>query len=465
MSVFITCNGNTYSDLKELTFAPEFDPTLESMPICQFGAEIVTTDAADTFKGKDAYLYENRFGTDKLLAGCYTVTEAEQIAPGVVRILVESLLKYLDSRVLPAKLYSWTDVDVFFQDIYAGETEEETETVRMWDEDEPPIRYVGPSGGIRIKGFFPRQTARERLRTYCQAEGYYVIQWGANTQYGLAVNNYQGRSLENNITLLPEETYKQPVVKRISDIGIVRIIGYNSHTTTYHSQEDGWEKYTIREGWSDPNTGLTQDEEAMYYRPYTQEYTINDGSDGIAEIKNNLSIMNSSSVLPYYLLPAVRMAFFTHYEVELDALCMLDASFTTKTAKMWYPGELIAFSIDDGGTYYCGMIKSADYTFRKMTRARLKIMTDMTPTATATVIIKYESSKSGLGPYTVFAQKKYVLPANAKLWYTIPEYIHAYDGDKPILLKYEGSVHIDYASAGAASTVTERTFTYTYTIQ
>lgn len=455
MSVFITCRGNTYSNLKDVKFAPECDPTLETLPICQFSADIVTTNAADTFKGREADLYENRFGTDKLLAGCYTVTEAEQIAPGVVRILAKSLLQYLDGRVLPAKLYtSYINVEDFFEELYSGQTEEETEAVWVWDEDDPPIRLV--SGTLYIQCFFPRQTARERLRTFCQAYGRYVIQWGANSASGLAVDIYQESSFDeyyHKYTLLPEETYKNPIVKRVSDVGTVRITGYNSHTYTYGDQSNGWEKYVIQEGWADPNTGLTLDEVAVYYRSQTWEYTINDGSGGIVEIKDNLSITGPS------VMQAVRLAYFSHYEVELDALCVLDAeNDNRRTGKLWEPIQGIAFSVDDSGQLYYGVVKSVEYTFGKLTRARLKIMTDMTPKSTATVVVNYGYYKNGV--FTVFNQKSYAVPASYRLSVSAPKYATAFDGDELIHLTRSGNYGFQSPLSGAAGSVS--TFNIAY---
>ena len=455
MSVFITCNGYTYDNLKNLTFAPEYDPTLETLPICEFGAEIVTTDAAQTFKGADANLYENRCGTDELLAGCYTVKEAEQIAPGVVRILAKSYLDYLDGRVLPAKLYTSTvTIDDFFKDLFIGEVVEECEAMWVWDDDAPPIRYNG-STYIHSGHFFPRQTARERLRTYCQATGNRVIQWGGNTVYGLYVTRDTRNTLTNTNVLLPTETYKQPVVKRASDIGIVRVTGYKNFTETYQSQEDGWLKYTIQEGWADPNTGLTQDEDALYYKPSTYEYALNDGSKGIVEIKDNLSMKPVTESTR----TAVVMAYFTHYEVELEALCTAKQNYSnTNYSRYFWPGELLAFSIDDSGQVYCGMIKAAEYAFGILARVKLTIMTDMLPISTATVELNYKYTKDGGD--VVFLRKVYHLPPLAYMRYPIPEYMHTFDGDEPVTLRSTYSVHISGTIAGNAGTTQSHDLNY-----
>lgn len=446
MSVYIVCNGTTYSDIKSVSFAPEDDLTLNTLPICQFSVDVVTSAAADSFKGKYIHLYESRIGNPILLAGKYTVTEAEQVTPGVVRIIAKSFLDYLDSRTLSAKIYSGVSSTNFLIDIFSGPAEDETSGTIEWDTDDPQITGAGGT----LYGFFPKQTARERLQMFCQAHRYYVAQWGPDSASGLKLVLRTASTFTNGDYILPEDVYMRPTVKRVSDVGILRIYGTSSYSTSYARQEDGYEKYVITEGWTDPSTGLTQGEQAIYYKRNMYEFTSSDGTDGVSEIKNNL-YMNTSQAQN---IPFIKLAHFARYEVELETLCTYDMHSGVGVNRVWHPDSFVNFCIDDSGQRYCGVVRSAEYTFGKMTKAKLKIVTDMVPADTGTLILDFNCSG-----YGTIMQRTYHLPPNQSLYMYLPQKITCWIADNVVNFKrHSNSVSSFYAPSAGNTTTYQVTY-------
>lgn len=437
MSAYLVINGYTYNDIKSLSFVPEYDPTLNTLPICEFSAEIKTTSPAGNFKGLEAALYEKRFASNpSLLAGAYKVSDAVQVGHNIVRVTAQSLLAYLDKRVMPPFLYSGMTPENFFIDLLTGATVEEQEETMIWDSTNPQIRLLNYVG-LTVGGLFPQQTARERLQMFCQAESLRVLQWGSNSQYGISLMYTNATEYSGGTMIQPEDTFARPVTSKISDVGELRIEEYYDHTTTYHEQtaDNGWKKYVFQEGWADPDTGLTQDEIAVYYTYQTRTYDFGTAGQykGIAEIKNNLSMGHSDN------LNGLRTAYFSHYEVELDALCDFYPSGQNLVDRQFFPGDIVSFYLDaDSGSVYSGLVKSANYMFGKCSaRATLKILTNLQPIQTGTLTVNYIYYYSAGVTHTVLT-KVYRVPAYGMVLIPIPAQITAWDGDE---LVYLTSIH------------------------
>lgn len=370
MSVYITSGGATYDDIKSLSFVPEIDPTMSTLPICEYSVEIVTSVSASAWKNRTVSLYETGINSDILLAGSYTVFDAEQLSPKVVRITAASYLRYLEKRTLPAQLYSNMPLNDFLIDICEGDTIDSTADVIIWDDDEPPIRIVNIYGAV-VSGLFPVQTARERLQMLCQANNYWVLQWGEYSEYGIAIINTSITSFNGGTLINPENTYYQPKTKKLSDTGTVKIAGHYDASYTYHEQTDTWKKYVIQQGWTDPDTGLSADEIAVYYREIWTSYSAPQSESenpGVVEI-NNLCIANYSSSSTLLTMH------FAHYQTELDVLCWPYSRNGTLYDRRYFPGDMIQYYADND-TVYSGVITSAEFVFGTMTREKLKILTD-----------------------------------------------------------------------------------------
>lgn len=370
MSVYFNIGGTRYDDIKSLSFIPEIDPTMSALPICEFTAEIVTSVSASALKNESVSLYETGINSDILFAGSYTIYNVEQLSPKVVRITAASFLRYLEERTLPAKLYRSMSLNDFMIDICEGDTVESTTSIIIWDDDAPPIRIVNIQG-MTVSGLFPVQTARERLQMLCQANNYWVLQWGEYSEYGIAVQSVSITSFQGGTLINPENTYYQPKTKKASDTGTVKIASHSNASYTYHPQTDTWKKYVVQQAWADPSTGLSEDEISVYYQETWSSYSDTDteyANPGIVEI-NNLYMASSSANSTLLTM------LFAHYQTELDALCWPYSRNGTLYDIRYFPGDMIQYYADND-TVYSGVITSAEFVFGTMTREKLKILTD-----------------------------------------------------------------------------------------
>lgn len=452
MSAYITVNGSMYSDLLSLSFAPEYDPTLATLPICEFEAKIITDDPAKDFDGQSADLYEIRFITPKLMAGAYTISEAEQINENVVRIRAQSLLALLDKRVLAAGMFSFIQTDVFIKRLFTDPTVNDYDYIPVWDDDAPFIKVLNAYYSYSVYGVCQKHTARERLRLYCQAFGNYIQQWGNNSEYGLAIAHKNISALTVTKVILPENTFYMQPARRDSSIGTLTINRYANFTSNYHKESDGWEKYVIQEGWTDPNTGLTFEEQAYYYQKSSTSKYVYNGADqncfDAVEIADNLL-----TYYDYLFHDIQKTTHFSHYIVELDVLCDGYKNGDTYYERNYFPGDDVAFFAKDGTMYY-GIVKSADYTFGTLARAKLTILTDMKPVSPAYVDVNYRYNNGG---YHIFGSCRYNIPPGEEVYITPPQYTIAYiDGvPKRLLRSSSSSKRLYNASAGTSVTVTD----------
>lgn len=465
MSVYVIIDDAKYSDIKSVSFIPETDPTLGTLPICEFTAEIKTSTPAETFKKKISYLYENRIANDNLLAGYYIVYESKQVSSKVVRIVAKSVLQYLEGRTMPAKVYENCTGVEFLDDLFRGAAEEEDEPADwLFGVGVIPADYVGWSG-YYVGGPFPAQTARERLQMYCQQVGLCVGQWGENSRYGLWLENYRLTPYYPAELILPENVYYKPKYSMISKVGKVIVDDHPVYTWEYHEQENGWSRYTIMEGWADPDSGLELDGEYIYYTTEQATYTY-DGPDDdcneIVMISDNLFMRDSA------YNPQLKSAYFLHYEVEMDVLCERkrgDKGTLPSGAvdEYFYPSQKVYFRLgtEKGDSCREGIVKSVEYIFGTMTRVKLRILTDMQEVSTyvINVVHQYYGLDNNLHE---IARTKYYIPYGTWLSITVPLEETAFDGDRIVRLRrrnnYPGYINVLGPTYGAH----EQTWAYTF---
>lgn len=441
MSVYVIIDDAKYSDIKSVSFVPETDPTLGTLPICEFTVEIKTSTPAEMFKKKISYLYENRIANDNLLAGYYIVYESEQVSSKVVRIVAKSVLRYLEGRTMPAKVYENCTGVEFLDDLFRGAAGEEDEPADwLFGVGVIPANYIGWSG-YYVGGPFPEQTARERLQMYCQQVGLCVGQWGENSRYGLWLENCRLTPYYPAELILPENVYYKPKYSMISKVGKVIVNDHPVYTWEYHEQENGWSRYTIMEGWADPDSGLVLDGEYIYYTTEQATYTYDgpdDDCDEIVMISDNLFMRDSA------YNPQLKSAYFLHYEAELDALCFSYNHGITSDVYYW-PNQVVYFSMDtESGNVYKGTVKSVEYTFGTMARAKLRILSDMQPVA----CVEYVDNgvyNAGQGETGRFEIKRYKIPPGVWFIRYLPKDIYAYVGDNLVRFTVYHSENAGYS--------------------
>ena len=173
ISVYQDVSGTRYDRFRALTFAPEADLTLSTLPVCQLQASIVTDD--DIPVGTWVELYDDM---DRLWVH-YRVARSQRVEAHVLRIVARSGLALLDNWTMGAQFYRNAAPSEIVSDIMnmlprSGHMYRLDIAVNDGD-----FRVRGSGALRRVTGFAPAQTARERLQWLCLAFGGMVRQWQA----------------------------------------------------------------------------------------------------------------------------------------------------------------------------------------------------------------------------------------------------------------------------------------------
>jgi len=422
MSVYIVCDGTTYSNIKSVSFTPEYDPTLATLPVCEFEVNVVTSTAPEDFAGKKIDLHEDlgyTNATNTLLAGWYEVAEAEYSEPGVVRIRAQSLLAWLDKRTLGPEYFSAVDFTTFLRRLFTDAPLLDNQPQWMVDEDPPPIVQANGLNVGTVTGYCPEQTARQRLQQLCQAKMLGVKQWGLESADGLYIFMSPDRTynvfgiVEKAISL--DNTFKAQIVKRTERHTGCTITRYINFRTTERTGEN-WDSVVQQEGWVDSETGLSQDEIRYYFLKDYHEY--NDGTGdviGAVEISGNMLMNGDYST-------GIPATYFRSYEVETDVLQIKpDAS----ADEYIWPGYRVWFYLD-ANTVRKGVVKSCAFTFGRLARARLVIATDMQP-----VDVSYIDARCRANGETLH-ERLIAAPEYERVYVYFPQVLTVWDGDKTV---------------------------------
>ena len=450
MSVYIVCDGTTYSDIKFLRFAPEYDPTLATLPICEFEAEIVTDDAPEDVRFKWMNLredlgYEN--ATNDLLAGRYYSVETEQIGRGVLRVRAQSLLGILDSRVLAAELFTNALIETFVERLFTDSPLNDgamifvDPPVTVDSQIEPYVRYVS--------GFCPQQTARERLQWLLQAKMLRVVQYGQLSEDGLYITSsvdrndagFSGRHETKYIS--PENTYKKPKLKAVGSTHNFTAVRYGNFTYTETKGRD-WGSSVIRQDW-DMETQQWVDV-LVYYRMYPLQ--VNDGTGDLGDpvtVSGN-TLMSSGDT---YVFQAMAQTYFRGYEVEADILQIKADG--TNDSYIW-PGDRVWF-YTDMDTVCIGVVKSIDFTFGALAKSKLVIATDAVPVAVAYVDMHYRYQGTFAVRHMTFPVPYIHYDSTRPLYVKNPPYYYMEEGEVTILHPNYDQTEI-YNNSGEGTTMT-----------
>lgn len=457
MSVYIVCGGTTYSNIKRVSFAPEYDPTLATLPVCQFEAEIVTDTAPGDLIGQTVALYEDSGNArNTKLADLYDVYEAEQIGRGVVRILAKSLLAWLEKRKLATHTYSGTYSALqFLRDLF---TETPLEGPVWTGGSNPPIMLweYRLDEELYINGYCPEQTARERLLWFCQAFGMKVVQWSINSGFGLyvcpAVEEYYGF---NGKCFNDDQVYTKPKIKPRDVPSSIVIYGYSGFTRVRHT-EDGWDSVVTGYSYELAEDGIIAVEERLYYAESVNRYNNPNGGNGTEmTYSGNYMTWPAQAASTGDAAQAITAAAFMPYEVEAE---IKQIPYTDNS--YFFPGQSIVVCLEPGVWYRC-VVKSCNYTFGKFQRTKCVLYTDLIPVATGTVIAQYQYSSNG--SYHTFMSHTYQVPAGKRIAIPNPTTISCWVGDS--IMHFHRSTGSQVYSPTVEAGETKTQVIYYYIIQ
>ena len=381
--------------IKSLSFAPEYDPTLSTLPMCEFEAEVVDAEhsEADMLEGI-VHISENYNG-HKYIATGYHIVTATRKSPTLMYFKAQSNLKYLNNITLPAKYYSdTTTVDVVLQDILEGANPSLRYTLKMRYNSSKRIDPV----------YLPAQSARERLLWLCQAYGLYVIQWGEkdvrdSALYFREAEESLDTSSQNSFcNIIPiEQTFDKPTIKKVQVPDVVSYAVYSRFydkkpTTTGYNWQTVEEPLLDEDGayaWVDLDTGEYSKKLYYYYQNGSAVYRTDSDNGSESSITGNYLITNETK-----MSNLIKNAWFREYEVELDILGGLKkdnpglADEYDSDQYFFMPGDDVMVYTDPK-TAYRGRIKSARFTFGTICRQKLVISTDLKPVELHHLEIRY----------------------------------------------------------------------------
>lgn len=379
--------GTLYTDVKSFKFAPEFDPTCASLPICEFEAEFKTTVPASAFMGSSACMVPDYNGNntrdseDYIKVGGYNIEEVRQLSPDIVYICARSWLSWLDKRVLAGEYFNNVNAQTFVYRLFKDTPVNDGAPIWPDDGTNPPIYiYYYYAQNRTVTGYCPEQTARERLQWLCQAWMMKVEQWGSLSETAILVqptpDNPDGTKSYYRIN--PEYTYSKPTIRKVKQEPTVVITAYDNFTTTFHD-ESGWGSVVTGYEYELTEDGVIPIEKRLYFQKHTHKTESNVPGEVVTLEGNMLLLEGNTSVLN-----AMPATFMRDYEVELECLQLYHVGHNDH---FYFPGDLVEFYTDPQ-TMYKGIVKSASFTFGLLAKAKLVISTDLIPEEMAHIIIK-----------------------------------------------------------------------------
>lgn len=317
-----------YTDLRNLSFAPQVDLVCNALPINEFSVDILTDDDIDA--GQRAELLDE---DDNLWAN-YWIDYAERVGKNTVHVRARSEVALLDGVELAEAMYSGAALsDVL---------------------DDTMVRQSGAPGIVAtidytldnaltsatVTGFCPQQTARERLQWVCFACGAYV-----KTAF---VDKITVLPIDATAALIPlDKTFWKPKVEHGDYVTAIKLTAYTFTQSASAASDNS--SYTFPLPWVAATQVFTLDNQNV---PAGIQ-------DNVVEI-DELYLINQSNVSSILALLADR--YFKRTEVLLDAIDNGE----------FVPG-ILANVYADEETMYSGYIESASFKFGRQARASIKL--------------------------------------------------------------------------------------------
>ena len=370
--MYVIIGLNTYTSIRNLSFAPETDVTALSVPINQFVVEI-SADASLIDYGMSAELYDD---LDNLWAS-YVVVNAEDIGAGMVRVTAQSVISKLEYRDMAAVMYSAEPI---------------ADVLALIFEDIPGTYSLDNSySSATITGYCPEQTARDRLTWVCFALGAYVKTYMTDKIDILPVP-------DTDVLVPLNQTFYRPSISEGEYVTAIKVTAF-----TFTQNAQAWENddnsYRFPLPWTATEQSMT----------LANSSAPQDAPENVIEV-DELYLVNSSNVSA--ILTRLAQYYFKRTKVQLD--CINNAQFE--------PGQLavVYTSKDD---LMGGYIRSAAFRFGKQARSTLELIASTARTG-ANLTINYLYNNGRIG------QNTYKLPVGYTYSIQNPYFDREYDGHR-----------------------------------
>lgn len=306
----------SYTEVRNLSFAPEVDVTGSSLPINELTIDIMTED--DISIGQYILIYDD---LDNLWAK-YWITYAEHADRNTVKVKASSTLLLLERRKLAPAMYSSASASTIISGLFGS---------------------LGHSvdssfSGVTVTGYCPEQTARERLQWVCFVIGAYVRTFFTQDAQVLPID-------DTEVIIPAGKTFWKPSVT------------YDDYITAVRAQVYSYEEREpqSKEKWVEAN-GHT-------YVQTAQEVTLSNtdappsAPENVVEVKD-VTLINPSNVSA--VLTYLSKYYFTRGNIALDAINNAE----------WEPGQRVTVYTDEDALS-SGYIASCSFTFGVQARSRI----------------------------------------------------------------------------------------------
>ena len=405
MYIHIPASGiEPYRRVRALTFAPEVDLTLSSVPVNEFQADIITEDGIAV--GSEALLYDDMDG----LWADYIVMRSERLDRYTVRVTARSPLALLDRWTLPAEMFQSVKV----RDFVNGLFNVVPASGCMYSVDIEMDTYFE---GVSVTGFCPEQSARERLQWLCLTVGALVKQCFTAALKLIPAPDVDAAAYYARGTLIPiQDTFWKPSVTTRSLTRAVTVTGYEGFTDV-DPGETGirWE------------SGVDEQGVRWWFMPVDWTFTNDEAGEQPGRVIAIDGVTLIGGDATRQVLGWLSAACFRIGEIRMDVV----------NNGRYYPGQKVRVYVDEE-TIYTGYIQSCDFSFGTQARARLVISSDLTRVPSGTLTISYRYGDIPIGRTAL------VLPEG-----------EPYDVANPVISWREGERYVEYTPAVPRSSGTE----------
>ena len=403
-----------YRQLRSLSFAPEVDLTLSSLPVNEFRAEIVTEDVIPA--GVEAILMDDM---DQLWAD-YTITKAERIDRQSFRIVAQSDLTLMDRWTLPAEMFQNVEVSRFIQWLFRI-----PKSGYLYNVDIDVDVYFN---GVTVTGFCPEQTARERLQWLCVTVGAVVRQCFASALQFIPAPDVDATAYYAKGTLIPiSETFMKPSVTIRELMRSVAVTGYENFTNVDPTpqpeagMEPGTEPVQVIE-WE---SSVDEQGVTWWYNPVDLTFE-NEESPELPGRHVSIDGVTLIGEASRQVIGWLSAAYFRQGEIRMDVI----------NNAQYCPGQKVRVYAEED-TIYTGYIRSCDFRFGLQARATLVISSDLEQVPSGKLTISYRYGDLPLG------RSEMVLPDG-----------EPYDVENPTISWTEGGRYVEYTPTTPRATGT-----------
>lgn len=207
-----TGQGGRYTNLKNLSFAPQTDLTGTSMPVNEYTVDIITDDDIPV-GAMSCELYDDR----NLLWAAFPIRKVVRISEKCLRLTCTSWLHALQYKDMPETVYTGQAAANIVADIFAP--------------DANAYSMPGSLTTVKIYGYAPAQTARDRLT-------WVLLVLCAHIK-DTFTDRVQIKKTDEIEALVPiDQTYMRPSVDKTEWVTGIEITAY---TFSQAADQEAWE--------------------------------------------------------------------------------------------------------------------------------------------------------------------------------------------------------------------------------